>query len=287
MITREEKNKKIQKKISHEKNINYSRTLLKICLLIGFMFVAIFLNLRYFGTNFIKTKEYMIKDSQIPLAFHGIKVLHFSDLLYGSTINTTDLKYLEEEFSRIKPDIVIFTGDILIDNYTLSKEELDVITNFFTNIPFTIGKYAVKGDFDTSTFDLIMKEAKFNVLDNESKIIYYKENTPIALIGLDSNNVNLEKINNEEINNLYKISLIHNFDYYDTSLNSNLVLAGHNLNGEIYIPFYQGLLGNNKYNQSYYEDGNSQIYISNGLGSIHKMRLFNHPSINVYRLMSY
>lgn len=287
MVTREEKNKKIRKKLNREKNINYSRNIIKVFLLIGFMFVLVFLNLRYVGTGFIKTKEFIIKDSLIPMSFHGKKILHFSDLLYGSTIFEDDLDYLEKEFQKIKPDIVIFTGDILDKNYNISKESLNKLKDFFNNIPYTIGKYSVKGDFDQSTFDLIMNEADFNILDNEYKLVYYKDNNPISLIGFNSNNISLEKIDNEKINGLYKISLIHNFDYYNQSFNSNLILAGHNLNGEIYIPYYQGLLGNNIYNKSYYEIENSKVYISNGLGSIHKLRMFNHPSINVYRLMNY
>jgi len=287
MVTREEKNKKIRKKINREKNINYSRNLVKIFLLIGFMFVTIFLTIRYVGTNFIKTKEIIIRDSNIPMSFHGKKILHFSDLLYGSTINNNKLEKLKKEFKRIKPDIVIFTGDIVNKNYSLSKEELEELKIFFKNIPYTIGKYAVKGDLDLTTFDLIMNEANFTILDNEYKLVYHEDNTPISLIGFNSNNINFDKINKEEINNLYKITLIHNYDYYNQSFNSNVVLAGHNLNGEIYIPYYQGLLGNNKYNKSYYEINNSKIFISNGLGSIHKLRMFNHPSINVYRLMNY
>lgn len=286
MVTREEKNKKIRKKINHEKSIKYSRNLVKICLLIGFMFTLTFLNLRYVGTSFIKTKEFIIKDSAIPETFHGKKILHFSDLLYGSTISIDDLEKLEKEFQKIKPDIVIFTGDIINENYNLSKEELDKIENFFKAIPYTIGKYAVKGDFDLATFDLIMNEAQFTILDNESKLVYYGDNTPISLIGFNGNNTNFDKIKKNEITNLYKISLIHNYDYYNQSFNSNIILSGHNLNGEIYIPFYDGILGNNKYNRSYYEVNNSKIFISNGLGSIHRMRMFNHPSINVYRLMN-
>lgn len=287
MVTREEKNKKIRKKINREKNINISRTIIKLTLLLGCMFVLCFLALRYVGTNFIKTKEYIIKDSNIPMSFHGKKILHFSDLLYGSTIFNDELEYLEEEFKKIKPDIVVFTGDIISENYDLSKEELDSLKNFFKNIPYTIGKYSVKGDYDLSTFDLIMSESSFITLDNEEKIIYYEENTPIALIGFNGNNLNTNNIKQDTINNLYKISLIHNYDNYDQTFFSDIILAGHNLNGEIRIPLYKGLLGNNKYNESYYEINNSKIFISNGIGSIHKLRSFNHPSINVYRLMNY
>lgn len=283
MVTRLEKNKKIQRKINQEKSIKYGRTLLKIVLLLGFMFVVCYLNLRYLGTNFIKTKEYMIKDSHIPNSFNGVKILHFSDLLYGSTTNEKDLLYLEEEFQRIKPDLVIFTGDIIDKNYNLDKEELTKLKDFFKNIPYNIGKYAVMGDFDNNTFDLIMKDSEFIVLDNEYKLVYYQENNPIAIIGLNSNNIDLSKIN-DDINNYYKLTLIHNFDNYNKNIKSNIVFAGHNLNGEIYLPFYKGVFGNNKYNGKYYEMNNTKVFISNGLGSIHRMRLFNHPSINVYRL---
>lgn len=286
MITREEKNKVIQKEITKEKNINNSKIALKIVLFIGTIFVILYLSLRFFGTNFIKTKEYMLKNTDIPTSFHGMKILHFSDLLYGSTINQKDLNYLTSEFKKIKPDIVIFTGDIIADNYNLSKKELENITKFFQDIPYTIGKFAVKGDFDTSTFDLIMNESEFKVLDNEYKLIYYKENTPIALIGFNSNDINYTNINNDEINSLYKISFIHDYDKFDQNFYTNVVFAGHNLNGELYIPFYEGLLGKSKYNKSYYEINTSRVYISNGLGSIHNMRMFNHPSINVYRLIA-
>lgn len=287
MVTREEKNKKIRKRIIREKNINYSRNIIKIFLLLIFMLVIVFLDIRYIGTSFIKTKEYFITDSRIPLSFHGKKILHFSDLLYGSTINEDDLKKLTKEFQRIKPDIVIFTGDIIDKHYQLSKDDLSIIKDFFKSIPYTIGKYAVKGDLDSATYDLIMNEADFTNLDNERRLVYNKDTTPISLIGLNSNNLELENVKNNSNSELYQISIIHNFDYYEESINSDLILAGHNLNGELYLPFFEGLLGNNKYNKSYYEINNSQVYISNGLGSPHKIRMFNHPSINVYRLRNY
>lgn len=285
MTTRTEKNKNIQKKIDYEKKVKYSKVIIKIFFLLIIIFFSIFLIIRYYSTSFIKTNEYIVKDSSLPLSFHGIKILHFSDLLYGSTIFTDDLNDLLDEFKRINPDIVIFTGDILDENYKLAKEEINDIINFFQNIPYNIGKYAVMGDLDNTTFDLIMEKSQFNVLENASQLIYYHDNTPIALLGFNSSTNNV--IKTDKLDNLYKISIIHNFDYYNLSLDSNLILAGHNLNGELYIPYFGGILGNNKYNKRNYTINNMPVYISNGLGSPHKLRMFNHPSINVYRLMNH
>ena len=279
MVTREEKNKKIQQEISREKSIERSKKTLKVIILLGFFLTAIYLNLHFIETKFIKTYEYRFKNSSIPNSFDGLKILHFSDLLYGSSINSKDLVKLQKEFNKIKPDIVVFTGDIVMPNYTLEKDELNDLKTFFKEIPYNITKYAVRGENDNSTFDLIMNEANFKVLDNKEDLVYYMENNPISFVGFNSNDIN----DVQTKDNIFKICLIHNYDYFKAS-DCPLVLAGHNLNGEIYIPFYKGILGNNKYNGKFYEENNQTIYISNGLGTLHNMRLFNHPSINVYRL---
>lgn len=281
MITREEKNKKVIQELNHEKTIKFSKTMLKITFIVAILFVGLYLYMRFIGTSDIKTNEFIVKNSNIPTSFHGTKIVHLSDILYGSTINKDDLNYLEKEIILLKPDIIIFTGDLINKNYDINQEEINYLKDFFQNIDAKLGKFAVKGELDNSTFDLIMNDTDFEVLDNNYKLIYNGENESITINGLNINNINNISTNN----NNYTITLIHNFDYYDKySIDSNLVLAGHNLNGEIYLPYVKGLLGNNKYNESYYEINNTIIHISNGLGSTHKMRLFNHPSINVYRL---
>ena len=48
------------------------------------------------------------------------------------------------------------------------------------------------------------------------------------------------------------------------------------------------MLFNYKYTNSYYDINNTKFYISNGLGTENiSFRLFNKPSINLYRLSNY
>ena len=284
MITRQEKNKKVVKELNHEKTIKVSKKMLKITFIIALLFIGLYLYMTFIGTSYIKTNEYIIKNSNIPSSFHGIKIVHLSDILYGSTIDKNDLDYLKKEITLLNPDIIVFTGDLIYNQHNINQEELNYLKDFFTNIKAKLGKFAVKGELDNNTFDLIMNETDFEVLDNNHKLIYNNDNEPITINGLNINNVNSVSNSNDN----FTITLIHNFDYYDKYLvNSHLVLAGHNLNGEIYLPYLKGLLGNNIYNESYYEINKTVIHISNGLGSPHKMRLFNHPSINVYRLYNH
>lgn len=283
MISRAQKNKELNKEINYEKTINLSKRLLKLLFIIILIFSAFFLYAYFIGIKGIKTNEFVIKDDYIPTSFNGVKILHFSDILYDHAINSENLNSLLDEIKRVNPDITVFTGNLINNNYNLNESDIKNIHEFMKNIPYKIGKYAIKGNLDTNNFDLIMDNTEFTVLDNEVLEIYNGSNESINIYGININNN--EKINID--NDKYTISLINNYDMHEKYITqSNLIFAGNNLGGEIKI-FGIPLLTDNKYNKDYYEENDSKIFISNGLGSPHHMRFMNHPSINVYRLISY
>lgn len=280
MISREEKNKSVVKKIQKEKARVIGNKIVRFFLIIICLFLLLFLYMYYLGIKGLKTNEIIIRDTSIPNSFYGMKILHFTDILYGSTVDMEKIEKLEEEIKRINPNIVFFTGNLLITNYNITEEEINDLNSFFKNIPYTIGKYAVKGNFDNATFDLIFENTDFTIINNEIYEMYSNTNDVINIIGMNYNEVKTITSNNSN----YKIALINNFDDYSKyNIYANLVFAGNNLGGEIRI-FNIGLLGNNKYKNNYYNENNTNIYISSGLGSIHHLRFMNHPSINVYRL---
>ena len=277
MISRRELNKKITNEIEREKTIKLSKKLSLILLIIVVIIILIFLYMRFLGTSFIKTKEKYLYDN-IPHSFNGLKVLQISDLMYGSTINDSDLEKISNEVKMINPDIIFFTGDLIGNNYNLIKK--DNIESFLTNLSAPYGKYAIKGELDNEDYEILLDKCGFEVLINNTKEIFNKTVDKVIIKGLDSNNI--ETIDNT---NSYTICLIHNFDYFDKfNTNCDVTFAGHNLGGEIRLPFTKGILGNNKYKDNYYVFGNNEVFISSGLGSKHKLRLFNHPEINVYRI---
>ena len=277
MISRREKNKKIINEIEREKTIKFSKKLTVIFIIIVILVILLFLYMRFIGTSLIKTKERYLYDN-IPSSFNGLKIVQISDLLYGSTINDKDLERISNEIKMINPDIIFFTGDLVSNSYNLIKK--DNIESFLTNLSAPYGKYAIKGELDKEDFDLIFDKCGFEILNNSTKEIFNKTVDKITIKGLNSNNV--ETIENTDS---YTICLIHNYDYLSNfNTNCDVTFAGHNLGGEIKIPFGSGILGDSKYKGSYYEVGNNQIFISSGLGSKHRLRLFNHPEINVYRI---
>ena len=279
MTSREEKNKIYVDEINKEKTIKIAKIILKTLGVILIIFTILFLYIRFYEPYTYQTNEYVIKDIKIPDNFNGVKVLHFTDLLYGSTITNKDIEKLKNEINLINPDIVFFTGNIISNEYEITEEEIKLLNNFFNEIPYKIGKYVVSGNFDNHNFDLIIEKTNFTTLNNEIVSIYN---------GLDKINlIGISHSSDKEVkkdNDLYTITIINNYDDYSKyNINSNLVFAGHNLGGEL-KPFGIPLIGEDKYLNSYYELDNSKIYISNGLGSIHKIRFMNKPSMNVYRL---
>lgn len=278
MNSREEKNKKYVDEINKEKRIKVTKIVLQILFVIIVIFTLIFLYAKYYEPKKLETHEYLIKDISIPIEFNGIKILHFTDLLYGS-INDNQLKKIQEEIKIINPDIVFYTGNIINKEYKINEDEIKMINSFFKDISYTIGKYAVLGDVDNQNFDLIMENTDFTILNSELLSVYNGLNK-INLIGISYNKKNEIKDNDDT----YTITIINNYDEYNKyNITSNLVFAGHNLGGEIRL-FNQPLFGTNKYRNNYYEENDSKVYISNGLGSIHKLRFMNKPSMNVYRL---
>ena len=279
MISREEKNKKYIDEIKKEKIIKFTKTFLKIFTVIILIFTLIFLYSYFYEPNKFETHEYLIKDISIPDEFNGKKILHFTDILYGKTIDENKLLSISEEIKLINPDIVIFTGNIVSKDYQVSENEIKLLNNFFNSIPYTIGKYAVMGDLDTRNFKLIMENTNFTILDNDLLEIYNSTNK-INLVGITYNEQKEIKKDSES----YTITIINNYDDYSKyNISSDLVLAGHNLGGEIRL-FNLPMLGTDKYKDIYYEENNTKIYISNGLGSIHHLRFMNKPSMNIYRL---
>ena len=166
MITRLEKNKKIQDKIIKEENKKRFLKISKILsITLGIILLILCLGM-FVGAKVVLVKEYRIEKNNIPSSFHGIKIVQISDLLYNS-FSKNDLDKITKQVNELEPDILIFTGDIKRKDYKLSKKDIELLEYFFKNINASIKKYAVTGDLDDDSFNLIMENSNFILLNNE------------------------------------------------------------------------------------------------------------------------
>ena len=268
------------------------RLWVKLIIFFIFLGVLTFFYSRYINTKGLIVKEYSIINESIPSNFYGFKIVHFSDIHYKVTTDLVDLEYMVKEINLIKPDIVIFSGDLFDNNVKYSKKDYVDLTNIFKSINYNVGKYAIKGDQDLKydVWDSIIDNSDFINLNDTYKLIYYEGNEPILISGVSSNlkDNHMDILDTIENNYKYSILVMHEPDFINKDTNYSLVLAGHTLNGRIVIPYIGGIIkdkGGAKYTNEYYKLKNSDLYISSGIGtSIYPYRFLNKPSINLYRL---
>lgn len=272
-----EEKKDVEKKDVEKKGFKWKKFFIIICtILLIISFVIIYS--RYKATSGLKINEYKITDSSLPKEFHGIKLVQFSDVFFGNTVDIDYLKYIVSNINDLDPDIVVFTGDFI--NINIDDSLVDEIISTLSSINPTIGKFSIKGDSDNILYNKIFEQSEFMILDDTFVNVYYISDEPIIISNQDNDY------------DSYSILLLHKPDEVDSLSNHfNLILSGHSLNGQINIPFVKNLFlrdGAKKYYDGYYNVNGSPLYVSSGIGTTNfKYRLFNKPSINMYRLTMY
>ncbi len=283
MRTRQEKNKKIQDEITKEKHQKRMKKIVKVISIILIISLTILSYGMFIGSRYTFVNEHKITDKKIPNSFHGLKIVQISDLLYPS-LKSNDLDKLTKKINELKPDILVFTGNIKRNNYELTKKDITTLNKFFNSLNSNIKKYAIYGNNDNDNLKLIFENTNFLILDNQEDIIYNGENESIKIIGFKAKKIDFSNITES---NDYTICLLSNPDKITKVSNTcQVVFSGETLGGEIKLPFTKGL-DNHTYYKNYYLINQTKLYINNGLGNNYNLRLFNHPSINFYRLTNY
>ena len=283
MRTRQEKNKKIQDEITKEKHQKRMKKIVKVISIILIISLTILSYGMFIGSRYIFVNEHKITDKKIPNSFHGLKIVQISDLLYPS-LKSNDLDKLTKKINELKPDILVFTGNIKRNNYELTKKDITTLNKFFNSLNSNIKKYAIYGNNDNDNLKLIFENTNFLILDNQEDIIYNGENESIKIMGFNAKKLDFSNITKS---NDYTICLLSNPDKITKVSNTcQVVFSGETLGGEIKLPFTKGL-DNHTYYKNYYLINQTKLYINNGLGNNYNLRLFNHPSINFYRLTNY
>ncbi|MCI8547760.1 MAG: hypothetical protein HFJ38_02595 [Bacilli bacterium] len=298
MNSREEINKEIHQEIEQEEKENKRKKttifIFKIILYIIIVFSLFYIYTIYISTNGLLFKEKRIITKKIPNSFDSLKIIHFSDLHFGSTIDINDLKKIIININERTPDLIIFTGDLIEEEYTISDEEIEELIKTLKKLSANIGMYAINGDEDDDNFTTIMKQCGFTVLDNNSDLIYKDSNTPILITGISSikKGQNIEKAFNTYLqnNSLYHIVLMHEGDTFkelEGKYNIDLILAGNSLNGQICLTkdiCFIRRENSYTYFKEYYQLGNTEMFISSGIGSdAIGFRFGARPSINFFR----
>lgn len=239
----------------------------------------------YFCNNALCVTEYKVKVNGAP----QIKIVHLSDL-HGKSFGKNNVKLIKK-IEKQKPDIIVFTGDIIHLYRPRDKEAAVKLVSALTQIaPFIY----VSGNHEMRNkgYRFLRKE----LLEAGAVVLDDKET---EIKGLNIAGLNGASLKNETVNKICKtpqnaVLLAHDPRHFERYANAGfaLTLCGHAHGGQWRIPFtHKGLFapGQGKfplYSEGLHEMKNAKMIISRGLGnSEFPLRLFNRPEIVVIELV--
>ncbi|WP_174613093.1 metallophosphoesterase [Virgibacillus ihumii] len=252
---------------------------------------------REIETGMLELKRDVISSKKIPDSFNQFKIIQFSDTHIGFHYSLEQLDELVNTINNEKPDLIVFTGDLVDQANTYNWSENLVIA--LKKLQANHGKYWIYGNHDhggygTDVVKNAMDKADFQLLKNSHATIRIADRE-IILAGIDDvmlGNPDLRKTLVAANPDLFTILLAHEPDYADrvTQYPVDVQLSGHSHGGQVRLPFIGDLytpLYAEKYVQGRHSlnDGKLILYVSKGIGTTRvPYRFLCKPEINIFTL---
>ena len=269
-------------------------------LVISIIAILLILTITFIYKNnaLIEVNHYEIEDKLIPQAFNDTVIVHISDL-HNKKFGANQKKLLET-INSIEPDMIVVTGDLIDSRNT----DIDIAMDFINGAVDIAPTYFVTGNHEAWSVRYPRLEKKlinagvFVLRDRVEEI--KKNDDSIYVAGLDDPEISggLQNLSfGEKLTRLsskidgYTILLSHRPEKFDIYVDQvNLVLSGHTHGGQIRFPFIGAVVAPDqgffpKYSDGLYEESNTKMIISRGLGnSVIPFRFNNPPEIIVITL---
>lgn len=262
-----------------------------------------------------KIKRLSLKFDNLPPAFKGLKLLHFSDVHSGSFTNKEAVTRGVEKIIAEKADLIIFSGDLVNDKATEMQDYMDV----FNRIKAPMGVYSTFGNHDYGDYlqwpqDGISKEQNLKNLAKihadmgwrllmDEHVELEKNGDEIALIGIQNWSAkarfpkygNMAKAYAGSEKYPFKILISHDPSHWDAQVRPeysdvDLTLSGHThgMQFGVEIAGFKWSPVQYVYKEwdGLYEEGKQKLYVNPGYGFIgYPGRVGILPEITVIELV--
>lgn len=277
---------------STENGISRSEFLSKSALVAGALPVAAMSYGILSGAYDYRVRRRTITLPNLPKAFDGIRIAQLSDIHSGSFYNKTAVKGGIDLLNAEKPDLFLFTGDLVNNESKEVKDYLDI----FSKVKASAGKYSILGNHDYGDYkawgsqqakkknleELVQshKEMGWDILLNEHRYVEV-DGERLAIMGVENwgargfakyGDLN-ETAKHVEADT--KILLSHDPSHWDAQIRPDhsdidLTLSGHTHGFQFGIE-----IGNFRWSPSQYlykqwadlyTKGNQHLYVNRGFG---------------------
>lgn len=276
-------------------------------LVLGVAVAAVFVYGFTVGWKQLKVKRTTLEFADLPAAFDGYRIVHFSDLHTGSF--GSDVRFVRRMVDRInreQPDAVAFTGDIINSSY----EELVPFAGLLSQIRARDGVYSVIGNHDYSEYhrwptrdgaarslaEVERAERSFgwHLLMNESRVVR-RGGDSIAFVGVENSGRppfpsrgDLKTALAELPDHIFKVLLSHDPSHWRAEVlpesDIALMLAGHTHAMQFRLWGFSPSAWTYDEWGGEYDEGGRKLYVSTGAGGTAPFRFGAWPCIDVITL---
>lgn len=256
------------------------------------------------GWKRLELRQHSIALAGLPAAFEGYRIVQLSDLhvgTYGS--DTTYLSRLVDRVNGLRPDLIVFTGDLV----NTSAEELEPFVGVLSQLRAPDGVYSVLGNHDYCIYRrldrpheaardravLIDRERAmgWDLLLNEHRTIR-RGGDSIALIGVENDGRSpftsrgdLPRAMRGVAEGAFKILLSHDPSHWRREVlpasDIQLMLAGHTHAMQVKIGGFSPVRWSYPEWGGLYREGEQQLFVSLGVGGSVPFRFGAWPEVDL------
>ncbi|NGX43515.1 MAG: 3',5'-cyclic adenosine monophosphate phosphodiesterase CpdA [Chlamydiae bacterium] len=124
---------------------------------------------RFIEPNLVTTTKLSLPISNLPEELKDLRILQFSDLHLHPRVPDFFLTKLISKARKLKPDLIVFTGDFLCYSLLSEAERLKKFLNSFS-APY--GCFAILGNHDYQQCVSVNEKGDYDVIRNDTSLIY-------------------------------------------------------------------------------------------------------------------
>lgn len=221
-----------------------------------------------------RLKKVPVFFKNLPKDLEGLRILHITDLHISPSLSPSFVKKLVKQATSLKPDMIVFTGDIL-DSF-VEKHEAEF--NMLKDLKAQHGIYYVPGNheyyWNAQKGLQAFRDIGFKVLINEVQNIGFGSATlqmagipdPAAL-HFREEGPDLAGVQKQFNENSFKVLLSHQPSLAPKvqALGVDLQLSGHTHGGQ-FFPWNWLIVFFERYAKGLYRIGSMQLYVNQGTG---------------------
>jgi predicted MPP superfamily phosphohydrolase len=250
-----------------------------------------------FGNKYqYQVRRIALSFDNLPGSFKGLKIVHISDIHSGSLKNKYAVAKGVEKIINEKPDLILFTGD-LVNN---RADEMESFMDVFNKLVAPLGVFSTLGNHDYG--DYVQWNSRQEKMDNLERlkrvhadlgwrllmnehVVLQKGDDKIALLGVENWSAkarfpkygDLEKAYAGSAPHPFKILMSHDPSHWDGEVRSkysdiDLMLSGHThgMQFGVEVPGFKWSPVQYVYQQwaGLYQEASQKLYVNRGYGFI-------------------